>query len=109
MRIRRVPAGDALDRCFEVIEAALLHERDQLAAKAAYRIGEKTSVGLESYNGLGGGRRFGRLSEADHQTYLVLDTSLGRWDLNLGAGYGYGRPEDRWIVKAVVGVPIGPG
>jgi len=81
----------------------------QLAAKAAYRIGEKTSVGLESYNGLGGGRRFGRLSEADHQTYLVLDTSLGRWDVNLGAGYGYGRPEDRWIVKAVVGVPIGPG
>ena len=80
----------------------------QLATKAAYRVGEKTSVGVESYNGLGGGRAFGRLSEADHQTYLVVDTSLGRWDLNLGAGYGYGRPEDRWVVKAVVGVPIGP-
>lgn len=80
----------------------------QLATKAAYRVAEKTSIGLESYNALGGGRTFGRLGDLDHQTYVVLDTSFGRWDLNLGAGYGYGRPEDTWILKAVVGVPIGP-
>lgn len=79
----------------------------QLAGKAAYRVTETTSIGVETYNGLGGGRGFGRLSEADHQTYVVLDQTLGRWDLNLGAGYGYGRPEDRWIIKAVIGVPIG--
>jgi len=78
----------------------------QLATKAAYRLDEATQVGVESYNGLGGGRAFGRLGQADHQTYLVLDRSLGKWDLNLGVGYGYGAPEDRWIVKAVVGVPI---
>ena len=35
MRIRCVPAGDAFDRRFEVIEAALLHQRDKLRAKAA--------------------------------------------------------------------------
>jgi hypothetical protein len=80
----------------------------QLATKVAYKLDDKTAIGVESYNGLGGGRDFGRLSEADHQTYLALDRSLGRWDLNLGVGYGYGHPEDRWIVKAVVGVPIGP-
>lgn len=80
----------------------------QLATKAAYRLDAETQIGVESYNGLGGGRGFGRFSEADHQTYLALDRSFGRWDLNLGVGYGYGRPEDRWIVKAVVGVPIGP-
>jgi hypothetical protein len=81
----------------------------QLATKAAYKLTEKTAIGIESYNGLGGGRAFGRLSETDHQTFLALDTSLGRWDLNLGVGYGYGHPEDRLIFKAVVGVPIGPG
>ena len=35
MRIRRVPAGHALDRRLEVIEAVLLHERDELGAEAA--------------------------------------------------------------------------
>ena len=78
----------------------------QVATKAAYKLDEDTAIGVESYNGLGGGRDFGRLSGADHQTYLVLDKGLGKWDLNLGVGYGYGRPEDRWMVKAVVGVPI---
>jgi hypothetical protein len=78
----------------------------QLASKVAYSIARKTAVGVESYNELGGGSRFGRFAELDHQTYLVLDTSLARWDLNFGVGYGYGRPEDRWIIKAVVGVPI---
>lgn len=78
----------------------------QLATKAAYKLSEDTAVGFESYNGLGGGRSFGRLGGADHQTYVVLDQGFGKWDLNFGVGYGYGRPEDRWIVKAVVGVPI---
>ena len=78
----------------------------QVAAKAAYRLDEATQIGLESYNGLGGGSSFGKLSRQDHQTYLVLDRSLGPWDLNLGVGRGYGQPEDRWILKTVVGVPI---
>jgi len=78
----------------------------QIATKAAYKVGEDTAVGIESYNGLGGGRGFGRIGQADHQTFVVLDQGFGKWDLNLGLGYGYGRPEDRWIVKVVVGVPI---
>lgn len=81
----------------------------QVATKAAYRVSESTAVGVESYNSLGGGRALGRLGAADQQTYLVLDRAFGRWDLNLGVGYGYGQPEDRWTVKAVVGVPIGAG
>jgi len=81
----------------------------QLALKAAYQVGEHTQLGVESYDGVGTTHRLGRLSQQDHQTYLVIDRGFGRWDLNFGVGYGYGRPEDRWIVKAVVGVPIGPG
>ena len=59
-----------------------------MAAKAAYRLDAATVVGVESYNDLGAGRSF------------------GCWNLNFGVGYGYGRPEDRWILKAVVGVPL---
>jgi hypothetical protein len=81
----------------------------QLALKAAYQVAKDTQIGVETYNGLGATRRLGHLSDQDHQTYLVVDRGFGRWDLNLGVGYGYGRPEDEWIVKAVVGVPIGPG
>lgn len=81
----------------------------QLALKAAFSLDKETSVGLETYNGLGSTRAFGRLSRQDHSTFVVIDRGFGRWDLNLGVGYGYGRPEDRWILKAIVGVPIGPG
>src|SRR4249919_827322 len=81
----------------------------QLALKAGYAVGKDTSIGIETYNALGNTRTLGRFAENDHQTYLVIDKSFGRWDLNFGVGYGYGRPEDRWIVKAIVGVPIGPG
>lgn len=81
----------------------------QLALKAAYSLDKETAIGFESYNGLGTTRAFGRLNRNDNQTFLVLDRGFGRWDLNFGVGYGYGAPEDRWIVKAVIGVPIGPG
>jgi hypothetical protein len=81
----------------------------QLALKAAYSLDKETAIGFESYNGLGTTKALGRLNRNDNQTFLVLDRSFGRWDLNLGVGYGYGAPEDRWIVKAVIGVPIGPG
>jgi hypothetical protein len=81
----------------------------QLALKAGYALDKETSIGVETYNGLGTTRSLGRFARNDHQTYLVLDKGFGRWDLNFGVGYGYGQPEDRWIVKAVVGVPIGPG
>lgn len=78
-----------------------------IATKAAYRVSEDTAIGVENYNSLGTTRRLGRFSGNDQQTFLVLDQGFGRWDLNLGVGYGYGAPEDRWIVKAIVGVPLG--
>jgi len=76
-------------------------------AKLSYQIHDGLALGVETYNDLAGGRDFGRLSTADQRLFLMIDKSLGRWDLNLGAGYGYGRPEDEWILKAIFGVPIG--
>jgi hypothetical protein len=78
----------------------------QLATKVGYAISKETSIGVESYNALGTTRRLSAFRDGDHQTFLVMDRGFGRWDLNLGVGRGYGSPEDRWIVKAVVGVPI---
>jgi hypothetical protein len=34
------------------------------------------------------------------------DFALGDGDLNIGLGHGYGKNEDKWIVKAIVGIPI---
>jgi len=79
----------------------------QAAIKVAYALDKETSVGIETYNGLGTTRQIGNLDRQDNQTFAVIDRGFGKWDLNFGIGYGYGRPEDRWIVKAVVGVPIG--
>jgi len=79
----------------------------QLALKAAYSLDKETAVGFETYNGIGTTRALGHLSRNDNQTFLVVDRGFGKWDLNFGVGYGYGAPEDRWVVKAVVGVPIG--
>jgi hypothetical protein len=78
----------------------------QLAGKASYALSEKTSIGVETYNGLGPLRRLGSLDRNDQQTYAVIDTSFGEWELNFGVGYGYGQPEDHLVVKAVIGVPL---
>jgi hypothetical protein len=79
----------------------------EVATKVSYALDEKTSLGVESYNEIGDTKGLGRLGDRGHTTYAVVDRTFGKWDLNLGVGYGYGEPEDRWIVKAIVGVPIG--
>ena len=72
------------------------------------KIGDRDlDVGIESYNSVGDSKRFGPLSRNDQQVFLIMDKGFGKWDLNLGVGWGYGRPEDRLIVKAIIGVPIG--
>jgi hypothetical protein len=78
----------------------------QLATKASYAVSKTFSLGIESYNDLGTARHFGRLGEGDQSIYAVADMSFGRWDLDLGVGGGWGDPEDRSVVKAIIGVPI---
>jgi len=79
----------------------------QLATKLSYKLDDKTSLGLESYNEIGDSKRFGRLGDRDQELFAVLDRSFGKWDLDFGVGRGYGAPEDKWVIKAIIGVPIG--
>lgn len=78
----------------------------QLATKITYTLREGFDVGLENYNSLGDSRRLGDLGQNDQEVFAVVDKSFGKWDLDLGVGRGYGRPEDGWVVKAIIGVPI---
>jgi len=74
--------------------------------KVSYSITRKLALGIESYNGLGDTRAFGRFGGNEHSTFVTVDTALGPWDLNLGLGRGYGANPDHLIVKAIIGVPI---
>lgn len=79
----------------------------QLATMVTRKFGEDLDFGFESYNTLGDAKRLGPLTVNDQQLFLIMDKGMGRWDLNLGVGWGYGRPEDHLILKAIIGVPIG--
>ena len=79
----------------------------QLATKAGYKLNKTTTIGVESYNGLGTIRDFANLSGSDQSSFVAVDTKLGRWDLNLGVGKGYGTSKDNTILKLIIGVPIG--
>jgi len=76
----------------------------EIATRVTYALSPILSVGVESYNGAGELRRLGGLAE--HSTFVVVDRSVGRWDLELGAGAGYGANRDSLILKAIIGVPI---
>ena len=78
----------------------------ELDAQLTYQIDRTLSVGLETYNGAGEFRRLGAFASAEQSTFLVMNKSLGRWDINLGIGAGYGANRDSLIVKAIIGVPI---
>lgn len=80
----------------------------QLATKAAYELKKGFSVGIENYNDFGDTHRLRLNGHGNHITFLTVDKNIGRFDLNFGVGRGYGAPEDKWVVKAIVGIPIDP-
>jgi hypothetical protein len=79
----------------------------ELASKLNYAVSSKVALGIENFTGLGDLRALGRFASSEQASYVIVDTSIGRWDLNLGIGRGYGTNPDKWLIKAVIGVPIG--
>jgi hypothetical protein len=78
----------------------------ELATKLSYAISPKTAIGVENYTGTGELRRWGHFGSSEQSTYITADTSMGKWDFNVGIGRGYGSNPDKWIVKAIVSVPL---
>ena len=60
----------------------------EIATRVTYALSPTLTVGVESYSGAGELRRLGGLAE--QSTFAVVDQRFGRWDLEFGAGAGYG-------------------
>lgn len=78
-----------------------------IATKASYSLDDTTSIGLENYNSFGPVEHMTAFDRNDQEVFAVVDKTFGGWDLNFGVGWGYGDPEDNFIVKAIIGIPIG--
>ena len=78
-----------------------------LDTKVSYALGKSLAIGVETYNGAGELHALGRFGASEQSTFATIDKSFGRWDVNLGLGSGYGANADHFIIKAVIGVPIG--
>jgi hypothetical protein len=77
------------------------HPQLEPAAKLAVKLIETVAVGVEGYGA------FGPLDDlgSEHATRLlgVVDVTGDWWDLNVGAGYGWGSP-DHVVAKLILGL-----
>jgi hypothetical protein len=80
-----------------------------LDSKVAYKTDSGAALGFESYNEFGALRDLGHFNRQSQVVFGVLDVELHGWDLNLGIGRGLTPASDRWLLKALIGVPFGPG
>ena len=72
--------------------------------KVAYKTDADYEVGFESYNELGPLRNLGHLNQLSQTLYGVIDTHVGKFDLNAGIGHGLTTASDRWLIKFIIGV-----
>jgi hypothetical protein len=79
----------------------------ELDLKVGYKIRQGTMVGFETYNGAGTTSHFGQFNRGQQSTFLAMDTRIGRWNLNVGVGEGYGANPDGVIVKMIISAPLG--
>jgi hypothetical protein len=77
-----------------------------LDTKVSYALTKTLAVGFETYNEAGAVRHLNGFAANDESTFLAVDKSFGRWDVNFGVGHGYGSNPDKLILKAIIGVPI---
>ena len=82
----------------------------ELDSKVAYRVTSTqegdVQIGIENYAFLGPLRTQTGLSTKTASTFLVADFSFRRWDFNVGLGKASGVTTDKWLVKAILGMPL---
>ena len=78
--------------------------------KAVYRLTPEDEgdlrVGFENYAFLGPLRAQNEPRNRTSSTFLVADFSFRRWDFNVGMGKASGVTADKWLLKAIIGVPL---
>lgn len=74
--------------------------------KLGYAVSRKLTLGVESYNGVGALQQPFRFGSSDQLLLAAVDAAIGRFDLNLGAGRGFGSSPDHLVVKAIIGIPL---
>ena len=75
--------------------------------KAAYRVEDSYSVGIEHYGDMGRIGHIGPLDQQSQQTFAVVDFKARGLDFNVGIGRGWTDFSERWVVKAIVSFPFG--
>jgi hypothetical protein len=78
----------------------------ELDTKVAYAIRQDYSLGFESYNGMGSVNGIVFSNQQIQELFAVVDTAVGGWDLNVGIGRGFSTFSDKWVAKAIIGVPF---
>jgi hypothetical protein len=73
------------------------------AARLARNLGEERFIGLEYYSDWGQIGSFLPLQEQSQQIFAVTDFKVGKFDVELGAGFGLTAGSDRFVTKAIVG------
>jgi hypothetical protein len=76
------------------------------AARLARKLGEDFSLALEYYSDLGPIGNFLPFNEQSHQIFGVVDFKAGKFDIDLGLGYGFTGGSDRLIAKAIIGMDL---
>lgn len=76
----------------------------EVDTKAMYKTDAGYQIGIENYNELGPLHNLGHLNQQSETVYAVLDTELGKFDLNAGIGRGLTSASDRWVAKFILGI-----
>jgi hypothetical protein len=88
----------------------MLGTNSELDTKLAYRLpssgNSEVQIGIENYSFLGPVRQQLDSPIRTNSTFLVTDFVYKRWDYNIGLGKANGVTTDRWLVKAIFGMPL---
>lgn len=76
----------------------------EVDTKTAYMTDAGYQVGVETYDELGPFRNLGHLNQLSQTVYGVIDTQMGKFDLNAGIGRGLTTASDHWVFKFIIGV-----
>jgi opacity protein-like surface antigen len=71
-------------------------------ARLARNFGEDFALALEYYTDLGPMSHFLPLNEQRHNVYGVVDFKAGRFEIEMGVGYGLTHASDRWMTKMMI-------